>query len=41
MPKLLPDMSPSISMLLEPKIEIQEQEPPPPVKRTLIKTANG
>lgn len=42
MPKLHPEallehnMSP-----IEPKVEIDEQSTPPPLKRTLIKTANG
>lgn len=39
--KINPDLSQGSSLLLEPKIDIQESEPPAPIKRTLIKTANG
>lgn len=42
MPKLRPETSLEYNMsLIEPKIEINEQSIPPPLKRTLIKTANG
>ncbi|XP_029173642.1 zinc finger protein 569-like isoform X2 [Nylanderia fulva] len=42
MPKLRPETSLEYNMsLIEPKIEISEQSTPPPLKRTLIKTANG
>lgn len=42
MPKLTPETSPGTSMpLIEPKVEIKEESPPAPVKRTLIRTAGG
>ncbi|KAF7991820.1 hypothetical protein HCN44_010621 [Aphidius gifuensis] len=39
--KIVPELSQGTSLLLEPKIVIEEPEPPAPIKRTLIKTANG
>lgn len=42
MPKLCPETSLEYDVSpIEPKIEINEQSAPPPLKRTLIKTANG
>jgi len=40
MPKLRPETLEYVSPI-EPKIEINEQGTPPPLKRTLIKTSNG
>ncbi|XP_012226103.2 PR domain zinc finger protein 5-like [Linepithema humile] len=42
MPKLRPETSLEYDISpIEPKVEINEQSAPPPLKRTLIKTANG
>ncbi|XP_050446343.1 zinc finger protein 836-like [Cataglyphis hispanica] len=42
MPKLRPETSLEYNISpIEPKIEINEQSTPPPLKRTLIRTANG
>lgn len=42
MPKLIPETSLEYSVsTMEPKIEINEESTPPPVKRTLIRTTGG
>lgn len=42
MPKLIPETSLEYSISpIEPKIEINEESAPPPIKRTLIKTMGG
>ena len=41
MPKLSPETSLEYAMLIEPKVEINEDSAPPPVKRTLIRTTGG
>jgi len=42
MPELYPETSLEYDVsLIEPKIEINEQSTPVPLKRTLIKTAGG
>ncbi|XP_076642973.1 uncharacterized protein LOC143353480 isoform X1 [Halictus rubicundus] len=41
MPKLSPETSVEYSVPIEPKVEINEESTPPPVKRTLIRTTGG
>ncbi|KZC07064.1 Zinc finger protein Xfin [Dufourea novaeangliae] len=41
MPKLSPEAALEYSMAIEPKVEINEESAPPPLKRTLIKTTGG
>lgn len=41
MPKLSPETSLEYAMPIEPKVEINEESAPPPVKRTLIRTTGG
>lgn len=42
MPKLSPEiLEYNVPSIIEPRIEINEQTAPPPIKRTLIKTTNG
>ncbi|XP_033338765.2 uncharacterized protein LOC117227541 isoform X1 [Megalopta genalis] len=41
MPKLSPEISLEYSVPIEPKVEINEESAPPPIKRTLIRTTGG
>ncbi|XP_076237210.1 uncharacterized protein LOC143180984 [Calliopsis andreniformis] len=41
MPKLSPETSAEYTIPIEPKVEINEESVPPPVKRTLIRTTGG
>ncbi|XP_031841658.1 uncharacterized protein LOC116430976 isoform X2 [Nomia melanderi] len=41
MPKLSPETSLEYSVPIEPKVEINEESAPPPIKRTLIRTTGG